>query len=144
MSCVCTQELPDKISDNYFSFSQPCPVQTTVIVSRCECQEDRIRQMEVRRTHRKGRMTPLRLGVWRSRGARLIYMDLGLKDLAWMEMSFMGLVSYHLVTEQIQKLFPPQRLRVRQRVECSCTHCPQLSQHQGLPLNRPRILDVGG
>ena len=45
--------------------------------------------MEVRRTHRKGRMTGLRLAVW-SRGARLIHMDLGLKDLAWMEMSFMG------------------------------------------------------
>lgn len=90
MSCVCTQELPDKNSDNCFSFSQPCAAQTTVIVSRCECQEDRIRQMEVRRTHRKGRMTALRLAVWRSRRARLIHMDLGLKDLAWMEMSFMG------------------------------------------------------
>ena len=60
MSCVCTQELPDKNSDNCFSFSQPCAAQTTVIVSRCECQEDKIRQMEVRRTHRKGRMIPLK------------------------------------------------------------------------------------
>ena len=93
MPCVCTQELSDEKADNYFSFSQPCPVQTTVVVSCCECQEDRISQMEVRSTHRKGRMTPLRLEVWRSRGARSIHMDLGLKDLAWMDMSFNGLWS---------------------------------------------------
>ena len=35
--------------------------------------------MEVRRTHRKGRMTPLRLGVWRSRGGQIDLHGLGPK-----------------------------------------------------------------
>ena len=90
MACVCIQELPDEKADNRFSLSQPCPVQNTVIVTLCDCQEDTMSQMEVRRAHRKGRMVPLRPEVWRGRGARSIHMNLGLTYLAWMEMGFMG------------------------------------------------------
>ena len=77
MACVCIQELPDEKADNRFSLSQPCPVQNTVIVSLCDCQEDTMSQMEVRRAHRKGRMVPLRPEVWRGRGGQVDPHELG-------------------------------------------------------------------
>ena len=62
-----------------FSFSQPCPVQTTVIVSCCECQEDRISQMEVRKAHRKGRMIPLNARGLEEQGGQIDLHGLGPK-----------------------------------------------------------------
>ena len=62
-----------------FSFSQPCPVQTTVIVSCCECQEDRISQMEVRKAHRKGRMIPLKARGLEEQGGQIDLHGLGSK-----------------------------------------------------------------
>ena len=79
MSCVCTQELSDEKADNYFSFSQPCPVQTTVVVSCCECQEDRISQMEVRKAHRRGRMIPLKARGLEEQGGQIDPHGLGSK-----------------------------------------------------------------
>lgn len=44
----------------FFSFLKPCPVHkcTTVIIPYCECEEDSIRRMEVRRALRKQVMIP--------------------------------------------------------------------------------------
>lgn len=53
MSYVCTQELPDKDSDNYFLFLEVIPAQTRVIVPCGGCQEDTLREMEVRKFLRK-------------------------------------------------------------------------------------------